>query len=55
MGYKHRFINHPLHIYEKHGDGSRLLFDKHNLVAGHVVAQLVEALCYKPEGRGFNS
>jgi len=22
---------------------------------GHAVAQLVEALCYKPEGRGFNS
>jgi hypothetical protein len=22
-------------------------------VRGHAVAQLVEALCYKPEGRGF--
>jgi hypothetical protein len=22
---------------------------------GYAVAQLVEALCYKPEGRGFNS
>jgi hypothetical protein len=22
---------------------------------GHAVAQLVEALCYKPEGRGFES
>ena len=22
---------------------------------GHVVAQLVEALCYKPEGHGFDS
>jgi hypothetical protein len=22
---------------------------------GHAVAQLVEALCYKPEGRGFDS
>jgi hypothetical protein len=22
---------------------------------GHVIAQLVEALCYKPEGRGFES
>jgi hypothetical protein len=25
------------------------------LVVGHAVAQLVEALCYKPEGRGFDS
>jgi len=24
-------------------------------VTGHVVAQLVEALRYKPEGRGFDS
>jgi hypothetical protein len=23
--------------------------------SGHAVAQLVEALCYKPEGRGFDS
>jgi hypothetical protein len=23
--------------------------------AGHAVAKLVEALCYKPEGRGFHS
>ena len=23
--------------------------------SGHMVAQLVEALCYKQEGRGFNS
>ena len=22
---------------------------------GHAVVQLVEALCYKPEGRGFDS
>jgi hypothetical protein len=22
---------------------------------GHAVAELVEALCYKPEGRGFDS
>jgi hypothetical protein len=26
----------------------------HNLL-GHAVAQLIEALCYKPEGCGFNS
>jgi hypothetical protein len=25
------------------------------ITAGHVVAYLVEALCYKPEGRGFES
>jgi len=24
-------------------------------IRGHAVAQLVEALCYKPEGHGFNS
>jgi hypothetical protein len=24
-------------------------------VQGNVVVQLVEALCYKPEGRGFDS
>ena len=24
-------------------------------LVGHAVAQLVEALCYKPEGRGFDS
>jgi hypothetical protein len=26
-----------------------------NLRGGHAVAQLVEALCYKPKGRGFDS
>jgi len=26
-----------------------------NEYCGHAVAQLVEALCYKPEGRGFDS
>jgi hypothetical protein len=25
------------------------------LLPGHAVAQLVEALCYKPEGRGLDS
>jgi hypothetical protein len=25
------------------------------VILGHAVAQLVEALCYKPEGRGFDS
>jgi len=25
------------------------------LMWGHAVAQLLEALCYKPEGRGFDS
>jgi hypothetical protein len=24
-------------------------------LSGHAVAQLVEALCYKPKGRGFES
>jgi hypothetical protein len=26
-----------------------------NEYCGHAVAQLVEAMCYKPEGRGFDS
>jgi hypothetical protein len=26
-----------------------------NITMGYAVAQLVEALCYKPEGRGFDS
>ena len=26
----------------------------HSTKGGHVVAQLVEALCYKPEGHGFD-
>jgi hypothetical protein len=25
------------------------------IIGGHAVAQLVEVLCYKPEGRGFDS
>jgi hypothetical protein len=25
------------------------------IIVGHAVAQLVEALCYKSEGRGFDS
>jgi len=27
----------------------------YNCLMGHAVAQLVEPLCYKPEGRGFDS
>ena len=27
---------------------------KYQLILGHAVAQLVEALCYKPKGRGFD-
>jgi hypothetical protein len=27
----------------------------HTIIKGHVVVQLVEALCYKPEGHGFDS
>jgi hypothetical protein len=29
--------------------------DQHTFLEGYAVAQLVEALCYKPEGRGFDS
>jgi hypothetical protein len=33
-----------------------LLFIRSLIVAvGHAVLQLVEALCYKPEGSGFNT
>jgi hypothetical protein len=28
---------------------------RNTVVVGHVVAYLVEAVCYKPEGRGFDS
>jgi hypothetical protein len=28
---------------------------KHQSLTGHAVAYMVEALCYKPEGHGFNS
>jgi hypothetical protein len=33
------------------------MINVHNAVSawGHAVAQLVEALCHKPEGRGFDS
>jgi hypothetical protein len=30
-------------------------FDFPLFCSGHAVAQLVEALCHKPEGRGFDS
>jgi len=32
-----------------------LNFYRYNLLGGHLVAQLVEVLRYKPEGRGFDS
>jgi len=32
-----------------------VLFPKSHFLKGHAVAQLVEALRYKPEGRGFDS
>ena len=31
------------------------IYPKYWVQWGHAVAQLVEALCYKPEGRGFDS
>ena len=30
-------------------------YKRYNIYRGHTVAQLVEALRYKPEGRGFDS
>jgi hypothetical protein len=32
-----------------------LVYDLFNFTMGYAVAKLVEALCYKPEGRGFES
>jgi hypothetical protein len=32
-----------------------LIWVKYSFEKGPAVAQLVEALCYKPEGRGFDS
>jgi hypothetical protein len=32
-----------------------VIFIMYSLDAGHAVAQLVKALHYKPEGRGFDS
>jgi hypothetical protein len=31
-----------------------MFIQAHLFYLGHAVAQLVEALCYKPEGRGFD-
>jgi len=36
-------------------DGGKMNLSFHLPVVGHAVAQLVEALRYKPEGRGFDS
>jgi hypothetical protein len=30
-------------------------YDTYDIVRGYAVAQLIEALRYKPEGRGFDS
>jgi hypothetical protein len=30
------------------------LVKHYNFISGYAMAQLVEALCYKPEGRGFD-
>jgi hypothetical protein len=32
-----------------------IIINGSNSVMGHAVAELVEALCYKPESRGFKS
>jgi hypothetical protein len=32
-----------------------LVYSGHVVKEGHEVTDLVEALCYKPEGRGFDS
>jgi hypothetical protein len=43
---------------EKTKDRKNVLIEKLlqvHINLGHAVVQLVETLCYKPEGRGFNS
>jgi hypothetical protein len=37
------------------GHISTTLYIRYDYRKGYAVAQLVEALCYKPEGRGFDS
>jgi hypothetical protein len=43
------------YIHSKRHDGVNNDFLCIFLPLGHAVAQMVEALCYKPEGRGFES
>jgi hypothetical protein len=31
-----------------------MIFNANDLIEGHMLEQLVEALCYKPEGHGFD-
>jgi hypothetical protein len=56
--------NHSLpYCYQHNGMDSneynincaRYIMGPHIIYRGHAVAQLVEALCYKPKGRGFDS
>jgi hypothetical protein len=35
--------------------GKFISYTRYNIRWGHAVAELVEAPCYKPEGRGFDS
>jgi len=53
--YKTKKIDHMVkHVAAADEDGSAV-FIIILLLPLHVMVQLVEALCYKPEGRGFNS
>jgi len=56
--FSHYSITHAIHGgggETQIGDGWAEVFYISNLCVRHAVAQLVEALRYKPEGRGFDS
>jgi hypothetical protein len=43
------------HSTEKEPVTSQFTAEEPTVTRGHAVVYLVEALCYKPEGRGFDS
>ena len=42
-------------LEDRDADFHHLCYDLYIMCEGHMVAQLIEALRYKPEGRGFDS
>jgi len=51
--YVFNYINETL--FQIHHSILIVIADPSRFIRGHTVAQLVEALCYKSEGRGFDS
>jgi hypothetical protein len=52
------FISTKLNLFfvlRKYEHCTALIWSTDYELRGHAVAYLVEALCYKPEGRGFES